>query len=255
MRVSLFGFHCLQILNWVQNKFVGRQKKNKVDVGSSSARHTTMPDTHKDEFSDWPQALLAIGTFGNSELEEDTATYDSSKSLYTLQDQPDLLLEEVIKFQKELAKLLAAEPKSRTDESEMEWGKEFCDGFDDEDNCDLSPNSKIILNRAKNLLADPRGAIKKKSISFLLKKMFVCKSGFGPARNLRDPFPESKIEKLLKTMLHKKIHPQNSNSTSKPKHLEKKQEERTHAEDKMHEEEKDGGKWVKTDSEYIVLEM
>ncbi|XP_073109494.1 protein NEGATIVE GRAVITROPIC RESPONSE OF ROOTS-like [Elaeis guineensis] len=273
-----FGFYWLQILNWVQKKFIGRQKKNKIDIGSSSAHYTAMPDIRKDEFSDWPQALLTIGTFGNSESKEDTATYDSSEDLHSLQDQPDLMLEEVIKFQKELAKLLALKPKSSTDGSEMGCEKnkvplnqfrncsssldidqksclKFCDGLDDEDNCENSPNSKIILNRAKKLLADHSSAIKKKSISFLLKKMFACNSGFGPAHNLRDPFPESKIEKLLKTILHKKIHPQNSNSTSKMKYLEKKQEETTHAEDKMHEKEKDGGKWVKTDSEYIVLEM
>nr|XP_019704802.1 uncharacterized protein LOC105042073 [Elaeis guineensis] len=246
----------MRILNWVQKKFIGRQKKNKIDIGSSSAHYTAMPDIRKDEFSDWPQALLTIGTFGNSESKEDTATYDSSEDLHSLQDQPDLMLEEVIKFQKELAKLLALKPKSSTDGSEMGCEKnKFCDGLDDEDNCENSPNSKIILNRAKKLLADHSSAIKKKSISFLLKKMFACNSGFGPAHNLRDPFPESKIEKLLKTILHKKIHPQNSNSTSKMKYLEKKQEETTHAEDKMHEKEKDGGKWVKTDSEYIVLEM
>lgn len=179
-----------------------------------------MPDICKDEFSDWPQALLTIGTFGNSELKEDTPIYDSSENLNSLQDQLDLTLEEVIKFQKELAKFLALKPKSSTDGSEMEWEKsnlplnqfqncsssldidqtsclKFCDGLDEEDNCDHSPNSKVIINRAKNLLADHGDAIKKKSISFLLKKMFACMSGFGPALNLRDPFPESKIEKVL----------------------------------------------------------
>ncbi|KAG1334350.1 UDP-N-acetylenolpyruvoylglucosamine reductase [Cocos nucifera] len=268
----------MRILTWVQNKFIGRQEKNKIDIGSSSAHHTAMPDVRKDEFSDWPQALLTIGTFGNSELKEDTAAYGSSESLHSLQDQPDLMLEEVIKFQKELAKLLALKPKSSTDGSEMGCENsnvplnqfrncsssldidqisclKFCDGLVDEDYCENSPNSRIMLNRAKNLLAGHSSAIKKKSLSFLLKKMFAWKSGFGPARNLRDPFPESKIEKLLKTILHKKIHPQNSNSTSKMKYWEKKQEETTQAEDKMHEKEKDGGKWVKTDSEYIVLEM
>lgn len=37
-----------------------------------------------------------------------------------------------------------------------------------------------------------------KSVSFLLKKMFVCSSGFAPTPSLRDTLPESRMEKVNK---------------------------------------------------------
>ncbi|CAN6886342.1 unnamed protein product, partial [Brassica oleracea] len=65
---------------------------------------------------------------------------------------------------------------------------------------------------------------KKKSLSFLLKKMFVCTSGFKtppPLLDLSrgDSFPNTRMEKMLRTILNKKIHPQSSNNTAK-KYLE-----------------------------------
>ncbi|CAH8391072.1 unnamed protein product [Eruca vesicaria subsp. sativa] len=93
---------------------------------------------------------------------------------------------------------------------------------------------------------------KKKSLSFLFKKMFVCSSGFKTPPPLldfsRDSLPNTRMEKMLRTILNKKIHPQRSNAIAK-KYLENHKiidEARSSVEVK---------KWVKTDSEYIVLEM
>ncbi|CAH8357277.1 unnamed protein product [Eruca vesicaria subsp. sativa] len=88
---------------------------------------------------------------------------------------------------------------------------------------------------------------KKKSLSFLLKKMFVCTSGFKtppPLLDLSrgDSFPNTPMEKMLRTILNKKIHPQRSNAIAK-KYLEN---------HKIIEEARssvDADKWVKTDSE------
>ncbi|GKE66873.1 hypothetical protein Tco_1521034, partial [Tanacetum coccineum] len=54
----------------------------------------------------------------------------------------------------------------------------------------------------------------KKSISFLLKKIFVCSSGFPTIPSLRDPLPESRMEKILRAMLKNKINPQHSQASS-----------------------------------------
>ncbi|CAH8381286.1 unnamed protein product [Eruca vesicaria subsp. sativa] len=55
----------------------------------------------------------------------------------------------------------------------------------------------------------------KKSLSFLLKKMFVCTNGFKippPLLDLSrgDSLPTTRMEKMLRTILNKKIHPQHS---------------------------------------------
>lgn len=64
------------------------------------------------------------------------------------------------------------------------------------ENGEFSPDTQIILSKARDLLVNSNGtAIKKKSFKFLLKKMFVCHGGFGPAPSLKDPV-ESRMEKV-----------------------------------------------------------
>ncbi|XP_013639284.1 PREDICTED: uncharacterized protein LOC106344454 [Brassica oleracea var. oleracea] len=92
---------------------------------------------------------------------------------------------------------------------------------------------------------------KKKSLSFLLKKMFVCTSGFKtppPLLDLSrgDSFPNTRMEKMLRTILNKKIPPQSSNNTAK-KYLEN---------HKIIDEARssvDANKWNKTDSECEIF--
>ncbi|CAN8292500.1 unnamed protein product [Cochlearia groenlandica] len=98
------------------------------------------------------------------------------------------------------------------------------------------------------------GKKKKKSLSFLLKKMFVCTSGFKTPPPLLDlsrgdsSLPNTRMEKMLRTILNKKIHPQRSNAIAN-KYLE------NHKIINEARSSVDANKWVKTDSEYIVLEM
>ncbi|XP_019710035.1 protein NEGATIVE GRAVITROPIC RESPONSE OF ROOTS-like [Elaeis guineensis] len=274
----------MRILSWVQNKFNAKQEKKRFDAGSSSARHASMPDVRKEEFNDWPQALLSIGTFGNNDLKEDPQRHelsenlDSSENLDASQDFPDFTMEEVRKLQKELTKLLSRKSKSSTKGPEVVEEEERANlplnrflNFpsslevdrtaslrlqDDLDNNkgDLSPNTKIILNKAKDWLLDNRNAMKEKTLTFLLKKIFVCRSGFSPTPSLRDPMPESRMEKILRTLLQKKIYPRSSASSSMRKCLEERPVENVQAE-KKEEKGEDRYKWVKTDSEYIVLEI
>ncbi|RRT79872.1 hypothetical protein B296_00018114 [Ensete ventricosum] len=209
----------------------------------------------EEEFQDWSQAWLAIGTLGNRDIQEDPQRHESLENLQA----SDFTMEEVDRFQVELVKLLTRKPNSSTGAPEIAeadranplpnrfldrpWSLEV-DGKPENDNHgDLSPSAKIILSKVGDALLSNRTAIKKESLSFLLKKMFVCGSGFAPPRN---PIPEPRIDKILRAVLAKKIYPQTPALAPANKYLENKPTE------KMQEEEdkrKDQYKWVKTDSE------
>jgi hypothetical protein len=61
-------------------------------------------ECRKDEFSDWPQSLLAIGTFGNKQIEEEVAQ-SSSRNMQTSEDSVKFT-EEVDKIRREFEALL-----------------------------------------------------------------------------------------------------------------------------------------------------
>ncbi|CAL9201209.1 unnamed protein product [Musa hybrid cultivar] len=268
--------HCSRrwIFGWVQNKFHGRQEKKSFDAGSSSAHYPSMPSSPKEELNDWPQALLSIGTLGNSEMKEEPRRDEHSRTLDSSEDLSNFAIEEVTNLQKELKKLLSL--KSKTKSAGSEFGEEDraklplnrflncpsslevdriasakLEYLDNDNNGDLSPNTKIVLSKVKEVLLGNRNAIKKKSISFLLKRMFVCGGGFAPAPGFRDPMPESRMEKILRAILTKKMHQQSSTPSSSQKYLENKPVGRSQEGEAEEEEEKRKAqcKWVKTDSE------
>lgn len=179
----------------------------------------SMSGNQKEEPNDWPQALLTIGTLGNNDLKEESQRVEYSQDLDSSQDLSDFTIEEVNKLQKELKKLLTRKSKLKSSGSEI--GEEDranlplnrflnCPSSlevdrtantkyecsENENNGDLSPNTKIILSKLRDALSGNRNAIKKKSITFLLKKVFVCGGGFAPAPSSRDPVPESRMEKV-----------------------------------------------------------
>ncbi|KAM1240825.1 hypothetical protein ACFX2J_046096 [Malus domestica] len=256
----------------MQNKINGKQgnkKPNTVSTTTYSAKQEP-----REEFSDWPHGLLAIGTFGNNELKEKKAAQsqdiqeDPSSSEEILDN---FTSEEVGKLQKELTKLLTRKPdieKQIADlpldrflncpsslEVDRRTSNALCsDSSDDHKDEDIEKTISVILGRCKDIYADNKKAIGKKSISFLLKKMFVCRSGFAPASSLRDTLQESRMEKLLRVMLNKNIiNPQGaSRASSMKKYLEDRQnptKKGNNNEDDTKEKINDGCKWVKTDSE------
>ncbi|KAJ4959535.1 hypothetical protein NE237_026646 [Protea cynaroides] len=270
-----------EIFNWMQSKLSrkpGSSKPNGV-----SANHQIWQEPLKEEFSDWPNGLLAIGTFGNNNLNEELqspeAQEDPSSSVELLED---FTHEEVGKLQHELTKLLSHKPvfseaKSTGGSSNLPLDKflncpsslevdrtnctKFCDDLDDKDHQYLQRNIShdvVLTSKGKDVCldSDSANAIKKRSVSFLLKKMFACRSGFALAPNmtpgLRDPLPESRMEKLLRAILHKMKYPQSSTPASMKKYLENRHMvAKDWKEDDLPEKEKanDGNKWVKTDSE------
>nr|GMD32264.1 uncharacterized protein LOC109192460 [Ipomoea batatas] len=236
-------------------------------------------EAQKEEFSDWPDSLLAIGTFGinnNQKKNQDSENAQSQKEEILQDDEqsssPDLTeftAEEVGKLQKELTKLLSRKPAAKPESTETNNAAADLplDRFlncpsslevDRRNSSTLSTNSdnssydydedeidrtiRVIIGRCKG----------KKSLSFLLKKVFACRSGIAPTPSLRDTFQESRMEKLLRTMLSKKVYSQTSSrpSTSMKRYLEDKQTSRTDEEDEQKRDKTcDSGRWDKTDSE------
>ncbi|XP_068661507.1 protein DEEPER ROOTING 1-like [Aristolochia californica] len=231
----------------------------------------------KEELSDWPHGLLAIGTFGNNHikgnnLEKNESTLVSQSPHYL----SDLTPEEVGKLQKELTKLLKLKPSPEGDDSGfgktilqlekfINWPsaldddptncRKLCDNPDDTGS-DLSRSTSVVKSKGKEVhLDNNNNIIGQRSLSLLFKKMFACHGGFAPAPSFRDPIPESRTEKLLRAILHKKIYPQTS-PTSGKKYLGNKHGARTNSDGHQSQDKaNDGCKWVKTDSEYIVLEI
>jgi hypothetical protein len=139
-------------------------------------------------------------------------------------DLPEFTVEEVEKLQEALAKILQrAKSKSGARGAEDGLGlpldrflncpsslevdrrvlRNGDEGDDVEGHDNLSPNTKIILSMAKDLLVntgDKRGSgTKNKSFKFMLKKMFVCHGGFAPSSAaLNDPV-ESRMDKVMHT--------------------------------------------------------
>ncbi|KAK3410762.1 hypothetical protein EUGRSUZ_J02802 [Eucalyptus grandis] len=273
----------MKLFSWVQNKLNGTKGNAKPEPVPSN-RHHHVKQEPREEFSDWPQGLLAIGTFGNNDLGENQESQNNlqennQESQDNIQENPssspdlsDFTPEEVGKLQKALTKLLSRKPSSKveretTDQpldrflncpSSLEVDRRVSSSLSSEPGDreeDIERTISIIIGKCKEICADnSKKAIGKKSISFLLKKMFVCRSGFAPAPSLRDPLPESRMEKLLRTLLRKKMYPQNtSRASSMKRYLEDKPISR--ADKEKQEEADEGSKWDKTDSEYIVLEI
>ncbi|KAL6010594.1 hypothetical protein ACLOJK_001028 [Asimina triloba] len=210
-----------------------------------------MHEPIKEEFSDWPHGLLAIGTFGTNQFRDDSDRLDSSEESNSSFDTSnsshhpsDFTEEEVGNLQKQLTKLLALKPVANAAElgegqmanlpldkflncpSSLEVDrtavrKSFCDDLDGEDGGDDETSgaggSVTLRKENKGVCADENNAIRRKSLSFLLKKMLVCRGGLAPSPSLRDPIPESRVDKLIRMILQKKIYPQNSGSLSSTK--------------------------------------
>ncbi|XP_057797103.1 protein DEEPER ROOTING 1-like isoform X2 [Salvia miltiorrhiza] len=96
---------------------------------------------------------------------------------------------------------------------------------------DIDRTIRIILGRCKHGCQN-KTATGKKSLSFLVRKLFLRTT--STPTTFRDAFQESRMEKLMRAMLAKKIHPRNSSANQNAEH---------------------GFKWDKTDSEFIVLEI
>lgn len=272
----------MKIFEWMQNRINGTNGKRK-QTSSISTSHYMRQEPCKQEFSDWPQALLAIGTFGGNNLKEDSggrSNNNTAEDSSSFQDcTQEVTLEDVGNLQNEFSIFfkgpnLAGEQEEQTNDLIKE--RLNPEGKENESPCDGSnvnrgsfyPSNSLIYSRGKDCYLDHNNkrGVSKKSLSFLLKKMLACKSGFQPTPLFKDPLStESRIEKILRAILQKKIYPQGSYSTTPfiKKYLETTsipqfdddEEEEDGDEEELDTAAENGSKWVKTDSEYIVLEI
>ncbi|XP_057977492.1 protein NEGATIVE GRAVITROPIC RESPONSE OF ROOTS [Malania oleifera] len=271
----------MKIFGWMQNKLNRNRNTN-----ATAPTYQTNPSSGKEEFKDWPHGLLAIGTFGNTSesVNENHISYPQLAEEDNPSSSEDILEdftpEEVEKLQSELTKLLSRKPANSSNvegkvadlpldeflncpsslgvDRPISNTNAICSEAEDEDE-DIERTISVILHRCKGICANSeKKKIRKRSVAFLLKKIFVCANGFGPAPSLRGTLQESRMEKFLRKMLHKKINSPNSShgASSLPTYMENRQKLNVENEEEKQEKIGDvGHKWVKTDSEYIVLEM
>ncbi|CAA7056628.1 unnamed protein product [Microthlaspi erraticum] len=296
----------MKFFGWMQNKQNAKQDQNRTSTSSASSHHVKQEP--REEFSDWPHALLAIGTFGTTsngasenksnnvreEIEAEIKSTEQEEEPSSSDDIEDFTPEEVGKLQKELMKLLSKTKKRKSDvnrelmknlpldrflncpsslEVERRISNALCavvDSYEETKDEDMERTINVILGRCKAISTESKknkekSDISKTSVSYLFKKIFVCADGFSttPSPSLRDTLQVSRMEKLLKMMLHKKINAQASSkptsSTPKKYLKDKKQLSLKSGEEQEETNERrsssDGHKWVKTDSDFIVLEI
>ncbi|CAH8252623.1 unnamed protein product [Arabidopsis lyrata] len=296
----------MKFFGWMQNKLNGDH--NRTSTSSASSHHVKQEP--REEFRDWPHALLAIGTFGTTsnsvsenesknvheEIEAEkkcTAKSEQEEEPSSSVDLEDFTPEEVGKLQKELMKLLSRTKKRKSDvnrelmknlpldrflncPSSLEVDRRISnalsavvDSSEENKEEDMERTISVILGRCKEISIESKKNKKKRdisktSVSYLFKKIFVCANGIStaPSPSLRDTLQESRMEKLLKMMLHKKINAQASSkptSSTTKRYLEDKKQLSLKSEEEEETSERrssgDGYKWVKTDSDFIVLEI
>ncbi|KAL4368827.1 hypothetical protein GQ457_05G035370 [Hibiscus cannabinus] len=254
----------MKFFGWMQNKLHGKQ-------GSTVSATDHVKQDPREEFGDWPHGLLAIGTFGNDQsqtiVHRDPVDVRGGPSS-TEDGLEEFTVEEVAKLQKELTKLLVRKPTSSAGKEAVELpldrflnypsslevdrriSNEFCsDSGESEEEIDRTISA--IIGKCKHICAEN----KKKSISFLLKKMFVCGSGFSPTPSLRDTLQESTMEKVLRVMLRKKNRGQNTSRASSTKKYLANQQTPSGQNNQRDETQERNNRWVKSDPDYIVLEI
>nr|GMC76165.1 protein LAZY 1-like [Ipomoea batatas]GMD64581.1 protein LAZY 1-like [Ipomoea batatas] len=240
----------------------------------------------KEEFSDWPNGLLAIGTFGNN-----TAKDSAEKPSNNLQETPssscedqqdqELTVEEVGELSKELRLLVHKHSVNGSEKDKVALQKLFdCLQNMEEDEetaiteliSESSGKEESTKQHGKEVQMEDKSSshISKKSLSFLLKKAILCRGGFQfappppppPPLPLRERFPaetkfeKSRMEKILRAILHKKIYPQASNPrAATKKYLDNNLYLCENTDDESEDESvgkmasEGSSKWVKTDSD------
>ncbi|KAM2621445.1 hypothetical protein TB2_026194 [Malus domestica] len=190
----------------------------------------------KEEANEWHHGLLAIGTFGNGDLKLDQQTNPPPSPNDHLHD---FTPEDATHIQNELSSYLnqsnsaalleleKAPNKFLSNQSSLKPEITSTDNVD----CDELPKENMSRFQRSSSVVLSRGKI-----------------GFAPAAaapGLRDPVPESRMEKILRAILHKNIYPRSSSTStmSMKKYLENSNPKSAKA------------KWDKTDSECKHLNM
>jgi hypothetical protein len=153
-------------------------------------------ECRKDEFSDWPQSLLAIGTFGNKQIEEEVAQ-SSSGNMQTSQDSVKFT-EEVDNIRREFEALLRqGNDHGPCENEQVAWQKHVGEDNDEKRREQLI-NKEIVISKAKEIVGIGKkgNTIKLRSVASLLR-LLVCRGGFQPTvPDPRNSLPQLRIEKV-----------------------------------------------------------
>ncbi|GJR97818.1 hypothetical protein Tco_0269992 [Tanacetum coccineum] len=239
----------MKIFNWMQSKLNGKQVTKKPNT--VAANNHMGQATSKEEFSDWPQSLLAIGTFGISNLRADPET--ESEGPCQSHPQAPTREEEFLSF---LETEDEEEEEEEDESAETPSSEAVCEDLVLNKDGRLQRSISGMFSRGKEISVDhKKNVVRKKSLSYLLKKMFTSRNTLNHVSYLPDPsFDKSRMEKMLRSLLNKKIHPQSATAKPMPnKYLAGKDVPMDDQSDDGDDSER--STWVKTDSEYIVLEI
>ncbi|XP_073148221.1 protein NEGATIVE GRAVITROPIC RESPONSE OF ROOTS [Henckelia pumila] len=248
---------------------------------SGTTNEHMIPQQCREEFNDWPNALLAIGTFGNNNVKDsDKSNIHGSLSLPISSDLVEHITpEDSRETDKQLRTILnqhISTDSSFSGELEKHYvslekflesllkgdkiSNKSTNSGPERKNSRLQQTSSSDHDREGNniRLENKRNVIGKRSLSFLLKKAFLCRGGSVLTPGLRDPITgprlaNSRMDKILRTILNRRVYPRKSSPKAKPKKYLDMHEEYSDGEEPK--EATDGSKWVKTDTEYIILEM
>lgn len=171
-----------------------------------------MHQSCKEEFSDWPNGLLAIGTFGNNNLKhsemvsiqgtlssgQDHLENTTEEDFEEVDEELRLLLNEHISldssFSGEKHNLSVEELLDCLREDEKKIDESRINVLENTDT-HLQRTTTVVHRGRKDIQSDNRKrGIGKKPLSFLIKKALLCRGGFVPAPILRDPLPYPKLD-------------------------------------------------------------
>lgn len=167
-----------------------------------------------EEVNDWLHGLLTIGTFGKNDLKEDlqkanvdgnlpSSSEDHVQDLVpdeNLQDEVNSLLHEQYDHdffsaigaeQVQLHRQLSINPERFTSND-----AQCCDESGNRSDS-LQHGMSLVMSRGNDVSIDSaKNAVGKKSFSFLVKKIFLCRSGFPSGPSPKSPIQESRMEKV-----------------------------------------------------------
>lgn len=104
-------------------------------------------------------------------------------------DNPDLQLDKIIDLFSSFISTATATSNACTDDLKQKDGQP------------KRSSSLVASTSPKDVcLANSKSTLGKRSLTFLLKKMFVCGSGFAPRPSFKDPIPESRMDKHTLTV-------------------------------------------------------
>ncbi|CAI9100757.1 OLC1v1037924C1 [Oldenlandia corymbosa var. corymbosa] len=263
----------MKIFSWMQSKLSGSSNKfSKPNTNTLPTKNHLVHETSKEEFSDWPSGLLTIGTFGNNNNNHQSSNVPGETGNQSNEDQSEEITnEELRQLQKELKLITKSTSNSDFGEESPRNGLQaekfldFLQNLEDErSSSNNQESSSAVCNKGNDdHLNNNKKKICKRSLTFLLKKAFHRTTGKFKLNTppLADPIREmklekSRLEKILRTMLKKKVYPQN-NGPHAPvnKILDQKHQPDFDSDDEASDDGSEGSKWVKTDSDYIVLEI